>query len=119
MDKTESLYYNGQKKGNRKTISRKKLSDEIKSTYKTLVIVSILLSVATSTTYLIINANDSSQGYILESLQDENDKLQRESKRLDLEIAEVSSFTHLSEVDQLDEMDVMAEDLPETIQEEN
>jgi len=89
---------------------RKPLSVEIQSTYKTLVVLLILIGGASMALFLYMNSLKPAKGYTLKQLQVDHEMLSSESRELDHQVIEAQSFINLEEDDVVEGMTEMEQD---------
>jgi LPS sulfotransferase NodH len=86
--------------------NRKPLSQEIRSTYKTLVVTLLVLGITTTSVYLYTNSLQPAKGYALKQLQIDYEDLQSDLRKLERQVIEAQSFIHLETSDVLRKMNV-------------
>lgn len=75
--------------------TRKPLSQEIHSTYRTLVFAILFLGLTSSGTYLYMNSLAPAKGYELKQLQIDYELLQSDLRKLDRKVVDAKSFINL------------------------
>lgn len=84
---------------------RKPLSEEVKNTYRLLTVTLVVLTLATSGTYLYMNSLQPAKGYQLKQLQLDHESLQSDLRKLERKVTEAQSFLKIEDSEVLEEMD--------------
>lgn len=86
--------------------NRKPLSQEIRNTYRVLLVTLLFLGITSTGTYLYMNSLAPAKGYELKQLQIDYESLQTDLRKLDRQVVEAQSFIHLEESQVLRKMRV-------------
>jgi hypothetical protein len=86
--------------------TKKPLSEEVQSAYKTLLITVLILGLSTTGTFLYVSSLKPAKGYLLKELQANYDDLESIQRKLNQEVIEAQSFIHIQNSDVLHHMEV-------------
>jgi hypothetical protein len=94
---THSSHYKIQKK--------KTLSELIKSSIISLIVVLTLILICTSTLFLLNMSNEAQKGYMLKQIYLQKNELEEENKDLNSELVKATSYKELANKDIMDSME--------------
>ncbi len=103
----DPYYQNRLKKSLKESKRRKKvrrLSEEIQSTTRLLIITISILLFTTTVSFLYISSVKAGKGYYLQQLQEEHEILQSDNRELSSDLQDIQAITQIEESDSLNNM---------------
>lgn len=91
-------------KNKKKAMRKKTLASEVRSGYKMLIAIVIVLNLVIGTAYFMINGQKTVLGYQLNELQLTNEQLKNEAKRIESNIVNATAFKEIEKNAQMRQM---------------